>query len=73
MAANQSGADARPLFWSEHGAIGCERHIPYQKSDTWIAERWIAMTYSDRLAFAKETGRTAKCECCNERPSSAKA
>lgn len=55
---------AADLFWSEQGAIGCARHVPYPGSDTWRSERWQAMTPTDRLEFAKTLGHPAACECC---------
>jgi hypothetical protein len=55
------------LYWNEQGAIGCDRHSPYPKSDTWNSERWRVMTKDERAAFQQELGVVARCECCPQK------
>jgi len=52
------------LFWSERGEIACEKHIPYRGSDTWKWERWKEMRAAEVAAFAQQSGKSAKCDCC---------
>lgn len=54
------------LYWSERGAVACERHTPYRGSDTWVWERWTAITDADREAWMHEVGAPPKCETCKE-------
>ena len=52
------------LYWSERGAITCLADAPYRGSDTWVWERWRAMTTAEIEEFTAEVGRPPACECC---------
>jgi hypothetical protein len=56
------------LYWSERGAIGCALHTPYERSDTWLWERWMPMTPDDTIDLADMTGQPARCETCGREP-----
>jgi len=62
-AARKAG-DPTTLFWSERGEISCASHAPYPGSDTWVWERWTAMTDNDRKAWTQQLGAPPKCETC---------
>ena len=54
------------LLWSEQGQIGCplRGHAPYSGSDTFVFERWRAITPREAAAFEREVGRPPACETC---------
>ena len=56
------------LYWSERGAIACLADAPYRGSDTWVWERWRAMTAREIEEFTTEVGRPPACECCGLGP-----
>lgn len=47
------------LYWSERGQIGCllPGHAPYRGTDTWVWERWKAITSREAAEFEREVGR----------------
>ena len=54
------------LYWSERGAVGCERHIPYPGSDTWRWERWRFLAVDEAEAWRSELGDLPSCETCGK-------
>lgn len=56
------------LCWSERGAICCLADAPYRGSDTWVWERWRAMTAREIEEFTAELGKPPCCECCRVQP-----
>ncbi len=50
----------KTLFWSERGAIACEKHAPFRGSDSWVWERWERVPHE---AYA-ETAFELQCETC---------
>jgi hypothetical protein len=55
------------LYWSERGQIGCaiSTHAPYRGTDTWLWERWKAITPREATSFEREVGRPPSCETCD--------
>jgi len=54
------------LYWSERGQIGCSipGHAPYRGTDTWVWERWKAITPREATEFERDVGRAPACETC---------
>ena len=54
------------LVWNERGQIGCTipGHAPYRGTDTWIWERWKAVTPREAAEFESDVGRPPACEVC---------
>ena len=57
---------ATGLFWSEHGTIACERHIPHPGSDTWNWERWEPLGVVGAQEWCDAAGGLPQCETCGE-------
>jgi hypothetical protein len=55
------------LYWNERGAICCGKHAPRRKTDTWVWDRWTAMTAADVEAWKKEVGSEPTCEVARSR------
>ena len=55
------------IYWNERGQIGCAipGHAPYRGSDTWVWERWKAITPREATEFEREVGRPPSCETCD--------
>ncbi len=64
LKARQTG-DHTTLFWSERGEVCCATHAPYPGSDTWIWQRWTAMTEMDRRGWTQVLNRAPACEVCH--------
>ena len=56
------------LYSSERGSVCCLADAPYRGSDTWVWERWRAMTASEIEEFTAELGKPPCCECCRVQP-----
>lgn len=46
------------LFWNNQGQIGCSKHMPFQGSDTYVNEQWMAI---DPVTVTRSK---LKCEVC---------
>jgi len=57
----------KTLFWSERGAIACEKHAPMRGSDSWVWERWSRVSKQDAEALRSQFDETDLCETCRAR------
>ena len=46
------------LFWNNQGQIGCQKHMPFIGSDTYMNELWMA------IDPVTKTKNDLKCEGC---------
>lgn len=60
------------LYGSEDGRRACAQHVPYPGSDTWRAERWSAIGWSEYLDafrfYPDMAERMMACEACGFTP-----
>jgi hypothetical protein len=52
------------LWWDQRGQIGCESHMPYVGSDTFVWDDWRPITAEEAAAFEADVGRLPECETC---------
>jgi len=59
-----SGHAHEHLYWSQRGAIACDRHMPFPGSDTFVWDDWRPITMVEATSFEREVGRPPACDAC---------
>jgi len=54
----------RCIYMSEPGEMACGRHSPGHGSDSWVVDRWAAITTAEASEFQHVVGRPPTCETC---------